>query len=226
MRPDATGTPDRLYLPPDARPRSGGEFVLYWLQATFRAHDNFALNFAIEQADALGVPVLVYHGLRHDYPWANARFHTWVLESVVDLKRDFAAKGIQYAFWLDRSRGAWTEWPAGSRGDGATGREGDAAWSPLVRLADRAALVVTDYTPTFIHPRQLRGLRKRTATPVIAVDSATVVPMAAHAKEHSTARGFPRRCSSRWRITCGRWPTRCRGCAGGWTWGSRTTRRW
>ena len=190
MRPDATGTPDRLHLPPDARPRSGGEFVLYWMQATFRAHDNFALNFAIEQADALGVPVLVYHGLRHDYPWANARFHTWVLESVVDLRRDFAAKGIQYAFWLDRSRGAWTEWPAGSRGDDAAGRDADAAWSPLVRLADRAALVVTDYTPTFVHPRQLRGLRKRTTTPVIAVDSATVVPMAAHAKEHSTARGF------------------------------------
>ncbi|MBK8006545.1 MAG: deoxyribodipyrimidine photo-lyase [Gemmatimonadetes bacterium] len=182
--------PSRLHVPPVAHPRPGGEFVLYWLQATFRAHDNFALNFAIEQADALSVPVLVYHGLRHDYPWASARLHTWILESVVDLRRDFAAKGIQYAFWLDRSRGAWTDWPAGRRGSDAAGQDAAADWSPLVHLADRAALVVTDYTPTFIHPRQLRGLRKRTATPVIAVDSATVVPMAAHAKEHSTARGF------------------------------------
>lgn len=182
--------PGRLHVPPVAHPRPGGEFVLYWLQATFRAHDNFALNFAIEQADALGVPVLVYHGLRHDYPWASARLHTWILESVVDLRRDFAAKGIQYAFWLDRSRGAWTDWPAGRRGSDAAGQDAAADWSPLVHLADRAALVVTDYTPTFIHPRQLRGLRKRTATPVIAVDSVTVVPMAAHAKEHSTARGF------------------------------------
>lgn len=182
--------PSRLHVPPVAHPRPGGEFVLYWLQATFRAHDNFALNFAIEQADALGVPVLVYHGLRHDYPWASARLHTWILESVVDLRRDFAAKGIQYAFWLDRSRGAWTDWPAGRRGSDTAGQDAAADWSPLVHLADRAALVVTDYTPTFIHPRQLRGLRKRTATPVIAVDSATVVPMAAHAKEHSTARGF------------------------------------
>jgi len=60
----------------------------------------------------------------------------------------------------------------------------------LLQLADRAALVVTDYFPTFVVPRQIRGLRMKTATPVIAVDSATVVPMAYHTKEHSTARGF------------------------------------
>ena len=61
---------------------------------------------------------------------------------------------------------------------------------PLVPLADRAALVVTDYFPTFVVPRQIRGLRRRTATPVIAVDSATVIPMAYHTKEQSTARGI------------------------------------
>ena len=91
----------RIHAPPDSRPRHGGEFVLYWMQTTQRAHDNFALNFAIEQADALGLPLQVYHGLRHDYPWASDRFHTWILEGVIDLYAGFAARGINYAFWLD-----------------------------------------------------------------------------------------------------------------------------
>ncbi len=187
-RQQAPLTDHRLYLPPEARPVAGGEFVLYWMQTTQRAHDNFALNFAIEQADLLGIPVLVYHGLRHDYPWASDRFHTWILQSVADLAAGFGAKGIQYAFWLSRSRGAFTVWAAGGKRELADGGlRGD---TPLLQLANRAALVVTDYFPTFIVPRQIRGLRHKTATPVIAVDSATLVPMAYHTREQSTARGI------------------------------------
>jgi len=161
----------RIHATPDAKPRHGGEFVLYWMQTTQRAHDNFALNFAIEQADALGLPLQVYHGLRHDYPWASDRFHTWILEGVIDLYAGFAARGINYAFWLDEG----TE---------------SIARSHLARLADRAALVVTDFFPTFIVPRQVRSLRANVEAPVIAVDSVTLVPMAYHKKEHSTARGI------------------------------------
>jgi deoxyribodipyrimidine photo-lyase len=50
--------------------------------------------------------------------------------------------------------------------------------------------VVTDYSPTFVVPRQIRGLRRKVETPVIAVDSLTVVPLAYHTREHSTARGI------------------------------------
>ena len=165
----------RIHAPPDAKPRHGGEFVLYWMQTTQRAHDNFALNFAIEQADTLGLPLQVYHGLRHDYPWASDRFHTWILEGVVDLYAGFAARGINYAFWLDEGTGNHTQWPAGnsSRGKGEEGRGAGplpTSLSPLPvvpsprshlnELADRAALVVTDFFPTFIVPRQTRSLRR------------------------------------------------------------------
>ena len=184
----------RLHAPTDSRPRAGGEFVLYWMQTTHRAHDNFALNYAIERANELHLPLQVYHGLRHDYPWASDRFHTWILQSVIDLQADFAALGIHYAFWLDRSVGEHTDWPAGRR---AGEKPLETRYSglrtektDLLALADRAALVVTDYVPTFIVPRQIRGLRKKTATPVIAVDSATVVPLRFLEKEFSTARGI------------------------------------
>jgi photolyase PhrII len=198
MNPPAAPLDDyRIHAPSDSKPRHGGEFVLYWMQTTQRAHDNFALNFAIEQADALGLPLQVYHGLRHDYPWASDRFHTWILEGVIDLYAGFAARGINYAFWLDEGTESFTQWPAGGRPATQAADAGPAHRLPrtvhqshLASLADRAAMVVTDFFPTFIVPRQLRALRGDTATPVIAVDSATLVPMAYHRKEYSNARGI------------------------------------
>jgi len=105
-------TEPRLFLPDVRTPRPGGEFVLYWMQASQRADWNLALEFAIEQANALRLPVLVYHGLRHDYPWASDRLHTFILQGVVDLYAGFAARGIQYAFYLDAMGD-----PAGAAGD-------------------------------------------------------------------------------------------------------------
>ncbi len=183
----------RIHAPPDAKPRAGGEFVLYWMQIAQRAHDNFGLNFAIEQADELNLPVLAYFGIRHDYPWASDRFHTWMLQGVADLYEDFAERGIQFAFWLDRTRGDGAVWAAGNRKGGGTPDGADAVLpqlGPLYDLAGRAALVVTDFYPTFIMPRQIRSLRTGAVTPVIAVDSSTLVPMAYHAKEYSTARSI------------------------------------
>ncbi len=113
-------------------------------------------------------------GLRHDYPWASDRLHTFILESAADLYPDLERRGIQYAFYLD----------TGTDGETRRGR------SPLVRLAERAALVVTDFFPTFIMPRQTRGLREKVETPVIAVDSSTIVPLRYHQKEYTTAAAF------------------------------------
>ena len=152
-----------------------GEFVLYWIQTTMRASDNPALNVAAERANELGLPLVVYQGLRPDYPSASDRLHTFILESAADLAADFARRGIHYGFSLERRR----------RAPGAP-----VAASPLELLARRASLVVTDYFPAFIVPRQTRRLRERIAAPVLAVDSCTIVPMAYLGRAHATARGF------------------------------------
>jgi photolyase PhrII len=165
----------RIHAGDEPGPRQGGEFVLYWIQTTMRAQGNPALSFATEQANALGLPVVVYQGLRPDYPWASDRIHSFILESVADLVADFDARGIQYGCYLPAER---------LRGGGANER------SPLVELAARAALVVTDFFPTFIVPRQIRALRATVETPVVGVDSCTVVPLKFHDREWPTARGI------------------------------------
>ena len=100
--PDPAIADLRVHAGREPGPRAGGDLVLYWIQTTHRAHDNPALDFAVGQANRLRLPLLVYHGLRHDYPWASDRIHTFILESVADLYREFAARGIQYAFYLER----------------------------------------------------------------------------------------------------------------------------
>jgi deoxyribodipyrimidine photo-lyase len=92
----------RIHAHGERGPRAGGDHVLYWMQSTLRAHDSHALTFAIEQANLLRLPVLVYQGLRHDYPWASDRLHTFILESAADLHDAFAEQGIQYALHLER----------------------------------------------------------------------------------------------------------------------------
>jgi len=162
----------RIHAPDGAR-AVGGEFVLYWMQGVaLRARNNAALNFAVEQANELRLPVQVYQGLRPDYPWASDRIHTFILESVVDLQHEFAERGIPYVFHLVREQG---------RG---------AARSPLQLLASRAALVVTEFYPTFIVPRQTLRLREKLTVPVIAVDSSTVVPMKHFDRQFFSARAF------------------------------------
>jgi deoxyribodipyrimidine photo-lyase len=143
----------------DEIPRTRGEFVLYWLQATHRVTDNFALAFAIEQANALRLPVLVYQELTDDYPWASDRFHTFILQGVIDLAEAFDSRGIQYAFALTQS------------------------W--LIPLAKRAALVVTDLVPTAGVPGRIDSLRRDVGTPVIAVDSCTTIPLRYVGREYT-----------------------------------------
>ena len=167
-------TDHRIHFGPRSRPIPG-EFVLYWIQSTMRSRDNFALNHAAEAANDLGLPLVVYQGLRPDYPWASDRFHTFILESAADMAADFASREIPYGFYLERNRRVPGE---------------PAPPSPLEALARRAAVVVTDYFPTFIVPRQTRRLRERIDAPVVAVDSCTIVPMSHISRAHPTARGF------------------------------------
>src|ERR1700693_1821687 len=74
----------RVRLWNDAPVRTGADYVLYWCQAYRRARDNAALAYAIERANALGLPCLFYESIRPDYPHASDRFHRFALECARD----------------------------------------------------------------------------------------------------------------------------------------------
>ena len=76
-------------------PPSSGIFVLYWMQQSQRAECNHALEYAIEQANIQGQPILVLFALTDDYPEANLRHYTFMLEGLKETKQQLASRGIQ-----------------------------------------------------------------------------------------------------------------------------------
>ena len=71
-----------------------GDFILYWMQASQRIEYNHALEFAIEQAKDLKLPVIVYFGLTATFPEANERHYYFMLEGLNDVQKALASKGI------------------------------------------------------------------------------------------------------------------------------------
>ena len=71
-----------------------GRYVLYWMQASCRAECNHALEYAIRQANELGRPVLACFGLTADFPEANARHYTFLLEGLRDAQAALERRGI------------------------------------------------------------------------------------------------------------------------------------
>jgi photolyase PhrII len=132
------------------------EFVLVWMRVAVRAHENPALDVALETGRRLGVPVFVYQALSERYPYASDRHHRFVLEGARDVARDLVERGIGHAFHLERP---------GHRGP------------YLLELAARAAVVVTEEFP--VPP--LRGwterLARRAPCAVWTVDTDCIVPM-------------------------------------------------
>jgi len=145
-----------------------GRYILYWTQIFRRPRHNHALNYAVERANDLGLPVVVYEGLRHDYPWASDRIHVFVLEGARESARELARRRIPHVFFLQRNA-----------------REHRKA---VAHLGRDAALVVTDLFPSFIIPGQTAKAVRQLRVPFYAVDSCGVVPIRAFEKEEYAAR--------------------------------------
>lgn len=139
--------------------RDGASHLLCWLQQTLRGRDNPVIDAAILMANRLGLPVLVYHGLREDYPWASDRLHRFILGASRDLERQCQARGLACVQFIDR---------AGKREKGL-----------VYRLAASAAVVVVDEHATFVGRAQADRFAARADVLTIAVDGTRLVPFRA-----------------------------------------------
>lgn len=72
-----------------------GKYVLYWMQSSQRGEDNHALEFAVERANELNLPLLVGFGMMDDYPDANLRHYTFMLQGLQDAQKTLARRGIK-----------------------------------------------------------------------------------------------------------------------------------
>jgi len=159
---------ERVQLLNDKSANNDGEYILYWMQMFKRTTHNHALKFAIEQANERRLPLVVYEGLKFYYPWASDRFHTYILEGVEEKRREFKKLGIKYVFYLQKND--------------------ESPKQTVAKIAEDAALIVTDDFPCFIIPDHNKAIVRRAAIPVYAVDSNGVIPMSRFEKEEFAAR--------------------------------------
>jgi deoxyribodipyrimidine photo-lyase len=75
--------------------RLGADYVLYWMQQSQRAEVNHALEYAVLQANHLDLGVVVAFGITDDYPEANLRHYTFMLEGLTETKALLEKRGIQ-----------------------------------------------------------------------------------------------------------------------------------
>ena len=129
------------------------EYVLYWMQQSQRARYNHALEYAVQQANKLGQMLLVGFGLMDDYPEANLRHYTFMLEGLTETSAALASRGIK----LVLRRGQPPE--------------------VALDLGRRASMIVCD-RGYLRHQRTWRKLVARQAScPVVQVESDVVVPV-------------------------------------------------
>ena len=84
----------RLKALNDKGPNTSGEYVVYWMQASQRTIQNDALYYAIQTANAMHKPLLVYFGITAAYPQANRRHYRFMLEGIAETERELKELGI------------------------------------------------------------------------------------------------------------------------------------
>lgn len=142
----------------DRVPVPNGRYVLCWLQQALRARDNPVIDASVRLGNALNLPVLVYHGVREDYPYASDRLHRFILGASVDLTGGCRERGLACVRHIDRAE-----------------RQ---AKGLVYRLAAEAAAVVLEDQPTFVARWQAERVATRAQVPVFAANAACLVPPA------------------------------------------------
>jgi len=130
-----------------------GDYVLYWMQQSQRAAHNHALEHAVQQANTLDRRLLVAFGLMDDYPEANLRHYTFMLEGLKETQATLESRGIKMVLRL--------------------GQPPEVA----LRLGRRASMIVCD-CGYLKHQRAWREqVAQQANCPVVQVESDVIVPV-------------------------------------------------
>jgi len=150
------GLRDRMRKLNKAEHNKAGRYVLCWLQQTLRAYDNPVIDAALAHANKRSLPVVVYHGMRQDYPHASDRLHYFLLGGSRDLQRGCDERGIPVVSYLETP---------------------DHLEKGLMyRLAESAHAVFAEDHPTFVARWQTQRFASKVNRTVYAVDAARLVP--------------------------------------------------
>lgn len=142
-----------------------GKYVLYWMKHAVRAHENPALDVALKISENLSLPLLVYHEISEEEPYASERRFAFEIEGARDVQQELQQRSIDYLFWIQRRN----------------------ASRLLDSLAAEAAIVVAEDMPVPSEREAKQRLRDNSEVPIWLVDTACIVPMQVAGKAYDRA---------------------------------------
>lgn len=146
-----------------------GKYILYWMQASQRVKYNQALETAIRIANKRSLPVLAYFEITDQFPDANLRHYSFMLEGLQEVVKDLAKIGIQMVI----------HYPSAGQ------------YPDLTTLAQDAVLVITDCGYLHFHTQWREKYARELPCLLIQIESDVVVPVeSASPKEEFTAGTF------------------------------------
>lgn len=72
------------------------KYIIYWMQSAQRVKENPALDYAVNKANDLEVPLIVFFNLTDQFPEANYRHYYFMLEGLKDVKSELEERGIGF----------------------------------------------------------------------------------------------------------------------------------
>jgi len=143
----------RVTVRRDGVPNPDGSCIVYWMQRAQRAVDNPALDVAVEAANELGKPVVVFLAPVPSYPRANLRHYRFLNQGIPDIAEALQKRNIGFVLRC---------YPEFS----------------LLRFCDEvnAALVVGDENPIREPESWRRKAAKKLRVPLWTVDADVIVP--------------------------------------------------
>ena len=146
------GSDVRVVIRRHGDPDPDGGCVVYWMRRSIRALDNPSLDIAIQAANALGKPVVVFFAL---LPIANAnlRHYTFLIESLTEIPDELRKKNVGFVLrrYPDHNVAKFCS-------------------------EVRAALLVNDENPLRGPEHRLQTVVRQLRIPAWSVDSDVVVP--------------------------------------------------
>jgi deoxyribodipyrimidine photo-lyase len=130
-----------------------GDYILYWMQASQRVEYNHALIYAIEEANRMNLPLLIYFGVTDGFPNANERHYAFMLEGLIEVKEKVENMGGTFVIVHNEpQKGA-------------------------VKLSEKAAVVICDRGYLRIQREWRDELAEKSECAVLQVESDVVVPI-------------------------------------------------
>jgi deoxyribodipyrimidine photo-lyase len=151
----------RVLVRREGSPRPDGKCVVYWMQRAMRIHSNPALDTAIDAANHLGLPVVVFFSVIPNYPNANLRHYHFMQQGLLDVEADAAERGVGFVLR----------------------RHPDNSLEKFLEEV-QAALLIGDENPCREPERWRKTLARKLRLPYWTVDADVVVPSAVFGRDY------------------------------------------